>query len=258
MAKPILITGASSGIGYELAKVCAGHRHDLVLVARRGDRLETLADQLRANHPIQVWTYTADLTQAQARLELFEWSQSLGVALYGLVNNAGFGYQAPLVETDWDTQNAMVQLNITALTHLTRLYLPGLVAQGQGRILNVASTAAFLPGPYMAVYFASKAFVRSFTTAIATEVQGTGVTATTLCPGPTESEFQERAGISGGKMAQGPLPSAAEVAAYGYHAMEQGRAIAIYGTTNQALAWLTRLMPYDGLARVMKNLQEDG
>lgn len=258
MAKPILITGASSGIGYELARVCARHHHDLVLVARRGDRLQALADQLRASHPIQVWTYDADLTLAQTRQQLFDWTESLGVSLYGLVNNAGFGYQALLAEADWETQNAMVQLNIVALTHLTRLYLPGLIAQGQGRILNVASTAAFLPGPYMAVYFASKAFVRSFTTAIASEVQGTGVTATTLCPGPTQSEFQERAAISSGKMFQGQLPRAAEVAAYGYAAMEQGQAIAVHGATNQALAWLTRLMPYRGLAGVMKNLQEDG
>ena len=163
MVKPLLITGASSGIGYELARVCAAHSHDLILVARRQDRLQALQQELTNRWGVQVWTYVADLTDAQARQQLFDWTQSQAIQLYGLVNNAGFGQQAPLAQTDWARQNAMLQLNVVALTHLTYLYLPGLIAQGQGRILNVASTAAFLPGPYMAVYFASKAYVRSFT-----------------------------------------------------------------------------------------------
>ncbi|MBU6230957.1 MAG: SDR family oxidoreductase [Cyanobacteria bacterium REEB459] len=258
MVKPLLITGASSGIGYELARVGAAHNHDLILVARRADRLQALQQELTNRWGVQVWIYVADLTDAQARQQLFDWSQDQAIRLYGLVNNAGFGHQDPLAEANWERQNAMLQLNIVALTHLTRLYLPGLIAQGQGRILNVASTAAFLPGPYMAVYFASKAYVRSFTTAIASELQGTGVTATTLCPGPTRSEFQEQAGVSNSKLFQGELPSAAEVAAYGYTAMEQGQAIAVHGFMNQVLTQLARLLPYEGLAEQIKTLQKDG
>ena len=133
-------------------------------------------------------------------------------------------------QSDWDKQEAMLQLNVVALTHLTRLFLPAMVEQKQGRILNVASTAAFLPGPYMAVYYATKAYVLSFTSAISGELDGTGVTATTLCPGPTASEFQERADMGEAKMVKGrKLPTAAEVAAYGYKAMMEGEAVAVHG-----------------------------
>ncbi len=255
MAKPIIITGASSGIGYELAKVCASKGHDLILVARREDRLKTLKAELEPAHGVQVWTYQADLTDATTRQQFFDWTQSLGVSLYALVNNAGFGQLEPFAKADWDRQNAMLQLNIVALTHLTRLVLPGLVAQGQGRILNVASTAAFLPGPYMAVYYASKAYVLSFTEAIASELEGTGVTATTLCPGPTESEFQDQAQMGNVALLNGNLPSSAEVAAYGYEAMEEGQRIAIHGATNNLLAFASRLLPSKNLADLMKKLQ---
>ncbi|NJL48002.1 MAG: SDR family oxidoreductase [Leptolyngbyaceae cyanobacterium SM2_5_2] len=255
MAKPILITGASSGIGYELARVCAAKQHDLILVARREDRLKDLKTQLEAAHGVQVWTYQADLTDATTRQQLFDWAQSLAQPLYGLVNNAGFGHLEPFAKTDWDKQNAMLQLNMVALTHLTRLFLPGLAAQGQGRILNVASTAAFLPGPYMAVYYASKAYVLSFTEAIASELEGTGVTATTLCPGPTESEFQDQAQMGNVELFSGKLPSSAEVAAYGYEAMETGQRLAIHGVTNNVLAFATRLLPSKNLADLMKKLQ---
>lgn len=257
MAKPILITGASSGIGYELAKVCAAHRHDLVLVARREERLLELKDELQQAHGVQVLTYRGDLTDANIRQQFYDWTQFKGVTPYALVNNAGFGLLSAFAEADWDKQNAMLQLNIVALTHLTRLYLPAMIAQGQGRILNVASTAAFLPGPYMAVYYASKAFVLSFTDAIATELEGTGVTATTLCPGPTQSEFQDRAEIKDVKLFEGKtLPTSAVVAAYGYEAMEKGQRIAVHGTVNKLLSFSTRLLPRKNLADVTKGLQK--
>lgn len=257
MAKPILITGASSGIGYELAKVCAAHRHDLVLVARREERLLALKDELQQAHGVQVLTYRGDLTDANTRHQFYDWTQFKGVTPYGLVNNAGFGALTPFAEADWDKQNAMLQLNIVALTHLTRLYLPAMIAQGQGHILNVASTAAFLPGPYMAVYYASKAYVLSFTDAIATELEGTGVTATTLCPGPTQSEFQDRAEIKDVKLFEGKnLPTSAVVAAYGYDAMEKGQRIAVHGTVNKLLSLATRLLPRKNLADVTKGLQK--
>ena len=227
MARLVLITGASSGIGYEMAKVCAAKGHDVVAVARREDRLMALKQEIGQTHGVTVWPYAADLTDAQACQSLFDWTQTLGQPLYALVNNAGFGLLEPFTDTDWAQQNAMLQLNIVALTHLTHLFLPGLLAQGQGRILNVASTAAFLPGPYMACYYASKAFVQSFTEAIASELEGTGVTATTLCPGPTESEFQDVAGMGQLEFFSGKRPTSAEVAAFGYRAMEKGERTAV-------------------------------
>ena len=256
MTRLTLITGASSGIGYDMAKVCAAQGHDLIVVARREDRLTALKQELEQAHGVTVWAYAADLTQAQARQDLFVWTQTLGQPLYALVNNAGFGLLQPFAETDWEQQNAMLQLNIVALTHLTHQYLPGLIAQGQGRILNVASTAAFLPGPYMALYYASKAFVQSFTEAIASELEGTGVTATTLCPGPTESEFQYVAGMGQLEFFSGKLPTSAEVATFGYRAMEKGDRTAVYGWVNNLLVFATRLQSDKALATMMKGFQQ--
>ncbi|HSM82724.1 MAG TPA: SDR family oxidoreductase [Nodosilinea sp.] len=257
MAKPILITGASSGIGYELAKVCAQHRHDLVLVARREDPLLGLKAELEAAHGIQVLTYRGDLTEADTRQQFFDWTQSQGIVPYALVNNAGFGDLTAFAESNWQRQNAMLQLNIVALTHLTRLYLPGMIAQGQGRLLNVASLAAFLPGPYLAVYYATKAYVLSFTEALAGELEGTGLTATTLCPGPTQSEFQEQAAASDAKLFTiDAMPTAAEVARYGYAAMEKGQRVAVHGTKNKLLSLGTRLLPRQTLADIAKKMQK--
>ena len=257
MAKPIIITGASSGIGYELAKVCAAQGHDLVLIARREDLLLSLKAELETARGVQVLTYRGDLTDADTRQQFFDWTQAQGIAPYALVNNAGFGDLTAFAEADWEKHNAMLQLNIVALTHLTRLYLPSLIAQGQGRILNVASLAAFLPGPYLAVYYATKAYVLSFTNAIASELQGTGVTATTLCPGPTESEFQERAAAKDAKLfAIDNMPTSAEVAAYGYAAMEKGQRTAVHGTKNRLLSIGTRLLPRRNLADIAKVMQK--
>jgi len=257
MGRPVLITGASSGIGYELAKVCAAKQHDLILIARREERLKNLKSKLESAHGIQAWTYQGDLTDAATRQQFFDWIQGLGQPLYALVNNAGCGDVVAFTESDWDKQNAMLQLNVVALTHLTRLFLPGMVERKQGRILNVASTAAFLPGPYMAVYYATKAYVLSFTSAIAGEIEDTGVTATTLCPGPTESEFQERADMGEAKMVKGQkLPTAAEVAEYGYKAMMNGEDIAVHGLSNKLLSFATRLLPRKQLANVAKGLQK--
>jgi hypothetical protein len=257
MGRPVLITGASSGIGYELAKVCAAKQHDLILIARREERLKDLKGELEAAHRVQVWTYQGDLTNPDTRQHFSDWTQGLAQPLYALVNNAGFGDVVPFTESDWGKQDAMLQLNVVALTHLTRLFLPGMVERGQGRILNVASTAAFLPGPYMAVYYATKAYVLSFTSAIASEIEGTGVTATTLCPGPTASEFQERADMGEAKMVKGrKLPTSAEVAAYGYDAMMQGDDVAVHGLSNKVLSLATRFLPRKQLANVAKDLQK--
>lgn len=257
MGQTILITGASSGIGYELARICGSDRHNLILVARREERLKDLKADLEAAYGIQVWTYRADLTDAATRQQLFDWTQAQGLVVDSLVNNAGFGDLTPFFKGDWDKQNSMIQLNITALTHLSHLFLPNMVQRGQGHILNVASTAAFLPGPFMSVYYASKAFVLSFSQAIAAELKGTGVSVTCLCPGPTQSEFQEVSDMGEAAFIKNldKLPSAAEVAAYGYQAMMQSQQVAVHGLSNKILTLATRLLPGKVQANVVKRLQ---
>lgn len=265
MRQTFLITGASSGIGYELAKVCGRNGYNLVLVARREDALKRLKFELDSTYGDQVrtcgagigtWIYRADLSNADERQQLAQWIQAEGLHVDGLINNAGFGDYGPFVETDWEKQNQMLQLNVVALTHLTHLFLPGMVERRRGRILNVASTAAFQPGPLMAVYYATKAYVLSFTSAIASELDGTGVTVTTLCPGPTQSEFQEISEMSQSKLVRGrKLPTSAEVAEYGYQAMQQGKRVAVHGFSNRVLAFSTRLLPSKLLTDFVREMQ---
>lgn len=259
MSQLILITGASSGIGYELAKVCARNGHDLLLVARREERLKALKHELEADHSIQVWTYRADLTHGEVRQQLYDFTCDQGLELYGLVNNAGFGDLTPFVKAPWETLNDMLQLNIVALSHLSHLFLPGMIARGQGRLLNVASTAAFLAGPYMAVYYATKAYVLSLTGAIASELEETRVTATTLCPGPTQSEFQATSDMGEARFIKDnidKLPTSADVAEYGYRAMIKGERIAVHGFTNKVLVFSSRLVPRKMLANTIKAMQK--
>lgn len=256
MSQIILITGASSGIGYELAKVCGANGHSLVLVARREAPLKALKAELEAKNQIQVWTYQADLTQAAVRQQLFEWVKAQGLAIDGLINNAGFGDYGPFAETEWDRQDQMLQLNVVALTHLSRLFLPAMIERRRGKVLNVASLAAFQPGPLMAVYFATKAYVLSLSSAIASELESSGITVTTLCPGPTDSEFVDVSGMGQAKLMKGrKLPSAAAVAEFGYQAMQRGDLVAVHGFTNRVLAWSTRLLPRKLLTKTLRELQ---
>src|SRR6185437_5799013 len=194
---------ASSGIGYALARVFAQHGYDLVLVARRREALEALASELSSQFHISAQVLTQDLSAIDAPLEISEELHRRGILVDVLVNNAGFGIQGPFVEADETTQLQVMQVNIVALTRLTRLLLPGMLQRGYGRILNVASTAAFLPGPLMAIYYASKAYVLSFSEAIANELAGTGVTVTVLAPGPTASGFQAAASLEDSKLVAG-------------------------------------------------------
>lgn len=258
MGQMILITGASSGIGYELARVSARNGHDLLLVARREERLKELKAELESAHTVQVWTYQADLTQAHVRQQLYDFVCEQGFEIYGLINNAGFGDLTLFTKAHWAKLNDMLQLNIVALTHLSHLFLPAMVARGKGRLMNVASTAAFLPGPYMAVYYATKAYVLSVTDAIASELEDTGVTATTLCPGPTQSEFQSTSDMGSAKFIKGnmdKLPSSADVAEYAYQAMQKGERVAVHGFTNKMLALSTRFMPRQALTSTVKGMQ---
>lgn len=237
-----LITGASAGIGRELARLAAQDKRDLVLVARRRDRLEELAAALRAAHGVEVTVLSADLAQPTTPRAIFDQVKGAGLAIECLMNNAGFGAVGAFVESDRARQLQMIDVNVRALVELTHLFLPDMVARQQGQILNVASVAGFVPGPYMATYYASKAFVLSFTEAIATELKGTGVTATASCPGPTASEFGDVAGNSRTKLFR-RVASAEQVAKHAYRAMLAGDLVAIPGVMNKLLAQSIRFVP---------------
>jgi short-subunit dehydrogenase len=245
-----LITGASSGIGAELAKVCAARGHDLILVARRQAELEDLAAALSREHGIRARVVAADLADAAAPQAIFE--QVRGTPVDILINNAGFGLRGAFAETEWAVEARMVQVNIAALLHLTKLFLPEMIRRRSGRIMNVGSTAGFVPGPCMSVYYASKAFVLSFSEAIANELQGTGVTVTDLCPGPTRTEFGKVAGAANTRLARGATMSAADVAREGYDAMMAGKVVAIAGARNRWTMLVTRLVPRSLVARVVR------
>ncbi|MBZ5617630.1 MAG: SDR family oxidoreductase [Acidobacteriia bacterium] len=247
-----LITGASGGIGAELAKLCAAGGYDVILVARSADRLEELAASLSQAHGIEARALAEDLADPAAPETIFE--RTRGDTIEILINNAGFGVLGPYVETDWAAEARLLQVNVVALAHLTKLYLPEMLRRRSGRILNVGSTAAFVPGPFMAMYYASKSFVLSFSHAIANEVKGTGVTMTVLCPGPTRTGFVEAAGIAGTKLFSGGAMSAEEVARAGYHAMMAGKAEVIAGARNRWMMLGTRLASRTMLAGIARRL----
>ncbi len=244
-ARPVaLVTGASSGIGAALAREAAKDGYDLVLVARRREPMQALAAELNAGGA-DVTVISADLGQAGAAASLVQILEQRGIVVEVLINNAGVGDNGPFYKADTQRIAAMLQVNIVALTELTRLLLPAMIARRRGRIMLVASTAAFQPGPGMAVYYASKSYVLSFGQAIDYELRGTGVTVTTLCPGPTESEFAQVAHMEGVGLFNSPMPimSAAEVAQHGFQGLKQGRRVVITGAVNKLLASSSRLSP---------------
>ena len=251
-----LITGASGGIGYELAKLFARDDYNLVLVARSADKLTQLAAELEKTHKIRTMVVTADLSQASSPDEVFAATQEAGIEVDVLVNNAGFGQFGFYVDTDPGQELEQIQLNITSLTHLTKLYLRPMVQRRRGHILNVASTAAFQPGPLMAVYYATKAYVLSFSSALSNELKGTGVTATCLCPGPTTTEFHKRAAMDASKIMRAPFMDAKAVAEIGYRAMLKGKPVVIAGKMNWLAAQSTRFAPRSWAAAVARKIQE--
>ncbi|MGA3066617.1 MAG: SDR family oxidoreductase [Tepidisphaeraceae bacterium] len=240
--KTALVTGASVGIGRDLADLFASDGHDLVLVSRNRAQLEDLAIKLRRAHGVEVQVMAKDLSMPGAGQEIFDQVESAGISVEYLVNNAGFGANTRFADSDVMNQLGMVQVNIGALTHLTRLFLPGMLKRRSGRIMNLGSVAGFMPGPYMAVYYATKAYVLSFSEALATELRGTGVTITVVCPGPTATEFGARAGFGTGKLAL-PSMSSKRVAEIAYAATMRGRRAVVTGWGNKILAIIPRLVP---------------
>lgn len=239
----VLITGASGGIGYELAKLFARDRHNLVLVARSADKLAQAAAELQA-HGVTVKTVPLDLDEAPASKFLYDQLQRDGTSVEILVNNAGFGAFGEFAQMSNEEIFGQIQLNIIALTELTRLFLPPMLARRSGRILNVASTAGFQPGPFMAVYYATKAYVISFSEAIANEVRNSGVTVTCFCPGATHTGFAQRAGNDNSRLFKklGAM-KVEKVALDGYRAVMEGRGLAISGLHNWIVAESTRFAP---------------
>ncbi len=238
-----LITGASAGIGMELAKLFAADAVDLVLVARRQEKLEKLAHELAEQHRVNVRVVAVDLSDSAVPIRIERELADAGVTVDVLVNNAGFGANGPFHELPIERQMSMVQVNVVALTHLTRLFLPGMVERQRGGVLNVGSTAAFQPGPYMAVYFATKAYVLSFTEALAEELRGTGVRVTCLAPGATKTEFFDEADMQDSPLARMGMMDSAAVAQAGYRAFCAGRAIVVPGTKNKLGAFAVRFAP---------------
>jgi short-subunit dehydrogenase len=238
-----LITGASSGLGREYARLFAKDGHDLVLVARRRDRLDDLAREVTAAHGTTCLVIAADLAAHEAGAHIADEVRAAGRIIDFLVNNAGFGSCGPFASSDGHRQLEMIDVNVRALVELTHLFLPGMLERKRGRILHIASIAGFVPGPFMATYYASKAFVLSFTEALARELAGTGVTATASCPGPTASEFSDVAGSGTSKLFKRGAADAASVARHGYQAMLAGRVVAIPGLQNKLSATAIRVVP---------------
>jgi short-subunit dehydrogenase len=239
----VLVTGASSGIGLELVKCFATDGCRLILVARNTEALETLAKELRQPHGIETLVLTADLSRPETPKRIFNELQNAGIAVDVLVNNAGFGAHGAFVEMSLPWQLEMLQVNIAALTELTGLFLPGMIARRRGGILNVGSVAGFQPGPGMTVYYATKAYVLSFTEALAEELLGTGLTVSVLCPGPTTSNFGNVARGNKVRRLNTSKMSAEAVARHGHRAFRNGKVTAIPGIQNQLMIFLNRIAP---------------
>jgi short-subunit dehydrogenase len=249
-----LVTGASSGIGAELARVFAQRGYALVLTARRRDRLETLAAELRGRGA-HVEVIASDLGDPGAPSRLIDELDALGIGLHTLVNNAGFGLRGKFATLPYERQIAMVELNVTTVTKLCGLVLPRLIARKGGGILNVASTAAFQAGPNMAVYYASKAYVLSLSEALHEEAKPHGVTVTALCPGPTATEFGQHADVEMSRLFKFGAMAADEVARAGVDGYEAGKAVVIPGVSNRVGAWAAQLAPRAYVRRIAGKLQ---
>lgn len=257
MKKVALITGASSGIGRELANIHAEHGGDLVLVARREEKLHEIKRHLEAEHSIRVSVIPKDLTRTGAAQELYDFINNAGIEVEYLINNAGFGGRGKFTERSWEQDLAMIQLNIISLTALSRLFLPDLIQRKSGKILNVSSIASLTPGPLQAVYFATKAFVTSFSNALAEELHDSGVTVTTLLPGSTETEFARTSGMDRTSQFD-RAASARSVAQDGYHAMLAGKLNTLSGVplSQRVMIAAIPFVPRKLFLRQVRKMQE--
>jgi uncharacterized protein len=251
----VLITGASSGIGLELAKMFAADKSDLVLVARNREALEKLGEELRRERGVDVLVEPHDLADAAAPQAIFDSLTGKGMFVDVVVNNAGFGLLGAIAELPALQQLEMIQVNVAALTHLSRLFLPGMMERGRGGILNVGSTAGFQPGPNMAVYYATKAYVLSFTEALAEELAGTKIKVTCLAPGPTATGFAALARAEDALLFHLGVMDAKSVASIGYRGFRRGKVLVIPGFRNKFMAFAVRFGPRMVVRKIVKRLQ---
>lgn len=257
MNNTALITGATGGIGLELAKIHASKGGDLVLVARNKQKLLEIKDEFESNYHVEVMIIDKDLSRKDAAQEVYNETLNRQINIDILINNAGFGDFGFFSETDWFKEYEMISLNIIALTQLTKLYGQDMITNEYGKIMNVASIASFLPGPKMAIYYATKAYVLSFSEAIANEMAHQGVTVTTLCPGPTETGFEKAAALEeSGLFKKQKVATSKSVAEYGYQAMMKGKTVAIPGFTNWLMTKLILLAPRSLVVKVVRKIQD--
>lgn len=256
MSKTVLITGASGGIGYELSGIFAANGYDLILVARRKETLHEVAEQLKEQYRVTVKVVVKDLSDPKSPEELFHELHKERLHVDVLVNNAGFATYGLFKDIDLGKELEEMQLNMVTLTHLTKLFLHGMLQKKDGKILNVASTAAFQPGPLMAVYYATKAYVLSLSEALADELQGTGVTVTALCPGPTKTGFSGRADMGKSRLFRGKIMDARRVAQAGYKALMKGKTIVIPGLKNRLFVFGVRLTPRKLVTKIVRRIQD--
>jgi len=258
MEKYVLITGASSGIGYEFAKIFARENYNLILTARSEEKLDKLRNEILSMNKVSIVTIGKDLSNPTAAEEIYKEVSEKKLEIDILVNNAGFGTYGKFIDANPEKEIDMINLNIISLVKLTHLFLQDMKKMGKGKILNIASTAAFQPGPLMAVYYATKSFVLHFSEAIDEELLGSGITITTLCPGPTESGFQEAAQITQSKLVKGrKLPTSKEVAEFGYRKLMKEKRVAIHGKLNFIIANLIRFTPRNLVTKVVKFIQKE-
>jgi short-subunit dehydrogenase len=250
------VTGASGGIGADIATILARRGHDLVLVARSREKLAAIAEKLEKDAGVHVTVLTADLTDPAAPETIAKVLGEKGIEVDVLVNNAGLGSYGPFAEVDTKTDLGLIALNVTSLTHMSKLFLPKMLERKRGRILNVGSTAGFVPGPLMAVYYATKAYVLSLSVALSNEVAGTGVTVTCLCPGATRTAFDTTAGNDKSRLFKGAVMESMPVAEAGVLAMFRGDAICVPGFMNRLKASTSGLAPRSLLAKIARSYQE--
>lgn len=244
MKKTALITGASGGIGLELAKIFAKEGYDLVLVARNKEKLCTIKSNLEVTYKHQVYIYAKDLSEKNAAHDVYNFTQNQHLHIDILINNAGFGDFGSFLDSNLTKQSEMIQVNVTALMQMCHLFIPQMSERKSGKILNIASIAAFQAGPLMSVYYATKAFVLSFSEALSVELKNSGITVTALCPGPTVTGFEQNANLeSSGLFKNLKTSTAKSVALFGYRMLMKNKAIAVPGATNKCIVWAAKLLP---------------
>lgn len=250
-----LITGAANGIGFEFAKLLSMDSYNLVLIDIDSEKLFEMKNQLKNNYKNEIIILSIDLSKIEAGYIIFNKMLELNIEIDVLINNAGFGMFGFFANTSWDREQNMIQLHVVTPTQLIKLFLPGMLKRNHGKILNVASLAAFQPGPLMSIYYSTKAYLLSFSLSVANELTGTGVCLTVLCPGPTKTGFQVTAGNENPKI-KWNMACSEEVARYGYRAMQSGKIIAIPGIINKSIVVIQHFLPRKFVCQMVRLLQE--